>query len=191
MSLVLIWVLALDSFFNSISAYGLAVYQQVGKVTSPPDPIGPITALSGLATFVVIAVLARHHGFKGAIGSAILGTIAAPMIFELPYDLIVMTRIYPPKPEMLYTLVFFVPLFLVEIISFMMLTLSPLTRLSRYSLYSLAAMFLVFAFWALFGFSFPSSPLPFASNAVSKVLAFVTAITLFLPQARGTTDGSN
>jgi hypothetical protein len=101
-----------------------------------------------------------------------------------------MTRTYPPTPEVVFMLLFFLPLFLVEIISFMMLTLSPLTSLSRYTLYSLAAMLLVFAFWALFGFSYPSSALPFASNAVSKVLAFVTAITLFLPQARATTDGN-
>jgi Ca2+/Na+ antiporter len=187
-SLVTIWVLALASFIISLSAYGLAVFQQVGKVTSPPDPIGPVTALAGLVTFIVIAVLAHRQGFRGAVGSAIVGTIAAPMIFELPFDLIVMTRTYPPAPEVLFALLFFLPLLLVEIISFMMLTLSPLTSLSRYTLYSLAAMLLVFAFWALFGFSYPSSALPFASNAVSKVLAFATTITLFLPQTGATQD---
>jgi Ca2+/Na+ antiporter len=190
-SLVLIWVLAVASLLISVGVYGLAMYKQVGHVvTLPPDRIAPITALSGLVSFIVIAVLARRQGLKVAIGSAIVGTIAAPMIFELPFDLIVMTRTYPPTPEVLFMLLFFLPLFLVEIISFMMLTLSPLTSLSRYTLYSLAAMLLVFAFWALFGFSYPSSALPFASNAVSKVLAFVTAITLFLPQARATTDGN-
>jgi Ca2+/Na+ antiporter len=189
-SLVLIWLLALASFTTAAGVYAQTIIQQVGKVTSPPDPISPITALSGLVTFIVIAVLARRQGFKGAVGSAIVGTIAAPMIFELPFDLIVMTRTYPPTPKVVFMLLFFLPLFLVEIISFMMLTLSPLTSLSRYTLYSLAAMLLVFAFWALFGFSYPSSALPFASNAVSKVLSFVTAITLFLPQARATTDGN-
>ena len=78
-------------------------------------------------------------------------------------------------------LLFFLPLFLVEIISFMMLTLSPLTHLSRYTLYALGAMFLVFAVWALFGFSYPSSAVPIALNALSKILSFVVAITLFLP----------
>jgi hypothetical protein len=61
------------------------------------------------------------------------------------------------------------------------LTWSPLTRVSRYTLFSLAAMFLVFAVWALFGFAYPSAPLSFAMNAVSKVICFVVAVTFFLP----------
>jgi hypothetical protein len=43
-------------------------------------------------------------------------------------------------------------------------------------------MFLVFAIWAAFGFSYPSTPIPIALNAISKVLCFVAAITLFLPR---------
>jgi Ca2+/Na+ antiporter len=182
-SLVLIWVLALNSLTISAGVYGLTIIQRVGSFTSPPDPISPITALSGLVTFIVIAVLARRLGFKGAVGSAMVGAIAAPMIFELPFDLIVMTRTYPPTPEVVFMLLFFLPLFLVEIISFMMLTLSPLTRLSRYTLYALGAMFLVFAVWALFGFSYPSSAIPIGLNALSKILSFVAAVTLFLPQS--------
>jgi hypothetical protein len=57
--------------------------------------------LSALATFIIIAYLSRRSGFKVALGAAIVGTIAAPMIFELPFDLIVITRTYPPKPEVL------------------------------------------------------------------------------------------
>ena len=40
----------------------------------------------------------------------------------------------------------------------------------------------VFAVWALVGFGYPSAPVPFAFNAISKLLAFVTVLTLFLPQ---------
>jgi hypothetical protein len=40
----------------------------------------------------------------------------------------------------------------------------------------------VFAIWALSGFGYPSAPLPTALNIVSKILAFVTVLTLFLPQ---------
>jgi hypothetical protein len=141
-SLVLIWVLALASLMAAAGVYGQTIIQRVGSFTSPPDPISPITALSGLVTFIAIAT-----------------------------------------PEVLFMLLFFLPLFLVEIISFMMLTLSPLTRLSRYTLYALGAMFLVFAVWALFGFSYPSSAIPIALNALSKILSFVAAITLFLPQS--------
>jgi len=181
LSLVLIWSLALASFLIAISVYGLIGYQQFGDVPLPEDPITLVTFICGLATFAVIIGLGWRHGLMVAVGSAIVGSIAAPMIFELPFDLIVMTRTYPPSPPMLFMLLFFLPLFLVEIISFMMLTLSPLTSVSRLSLYALGAMFLVFAVWAVFGFSYPSSALPTAMNALSKVLAFVTAITLFLP----------
>jgi len=39
----------------------------------------------------------------------------------------------------------------------------------------------VFGIWALFGFGYPQAPLPITMNVVSKILAFVTALTLFLP----------
>ncbi|MFX1519844.1 MAG: hypothetical protein ACFFCD_07980 [Promethearchaeota archaeon] len=180
--LVVLWGLAFSTFVIAVDIYIWTLYQQVGKLTLPVNPISPITTVSGLVTFITIAFLARHHGLKIAVGSAIVGTLAAPMIFELPFDLIVMGRTYPPTPAVQFTLLFFLPLFLVEIISFMLLTLSPLTKMSRYTLFSLAAMFFVFAVWALFGFSYPSSAIPIALNVVSKILSFVAAITLFLPQ---------
>lgn len=43
-------------------------------------------------------------------------------------------------------------------------------------------MLALFAGWALFGFSYPSAPGPIALNALSKILALVTALTLFVPQ---------
>jgi hypothetical protein len=140
------------------------------------------TGICGVATFIVIVYLARHHELKVALGSAFVGTAAAPMIFELPFDLIVMSRTYPPIPPFpnLFRLLFFLPLFLVEISTFSLLTLSSLTKLSKYTLFSLASMFFVFAVWAFFGFSYPSDPIPFALNGISKILSFVTAITLFL-----------
>jgi hypothetical protein len=179
--LVLMWVLSFLTLSVAVVTYGLALIQQIGPYTPPDSPISPITALCGLVTFIVIAYLGRHHGLKIALGSAIVGTIAAPMIFELPFDLIVMARTYPPQPAVQFTLLFFLPLFLWEISSFSLLTLSPLTRLSKYTLFSLAAMFFVFAVWALFGFAFPSTPIPFALNAAAKILSFVAAVTLFLP----------
>lgn len=186
-TIVVIWLLSVVAFLVAITAYVLALSQQVGHLTGPTDPISPITDASGLLTFVVIAIIAyleRHSGFWVAVGSAIVGAIAAPMIFELPFDLIVMWRTYPPTPAVLFTLLFFLPLFLVEITSFAMLTLSPLMQLSRYTLLLLAGMFLIFAVWALFGFAYPAAPIPIALNAISKVLAFATAISLFLPQKK-------
>jgi hypothetical protein len=75
-----------------------ALFDQVGKVNLPDSPIAPVTDLSALVAFIPIAFLSQQHGLKTALGSAIVGTIAAPMIFELPFDLIVMWRTYPPTP---------------------------------------------------------------------------------------------
>jgi hypothetical protein len=45
-----------------------------------------------------------------------------------------------------------------------------------------AAMLAVFAVWGLSGFGYPSAPLPCVLNVVSKILGFITALTLFVPQ---------
>ena len=183
-SIVVIWLLSVTTFLVAVTTYVSALYQQVGQFTGPTNPITPITLLSGLVAFFVIAYLARRSGFWVALGSAIVGTIAAPMIFELPFDLIVMWRTYPPTPTTQFTLLFFLPLFLVEVSSFAMLALSPAMKLSRYTLYLLAGFFLIFAVWASFGFSYPDTPIPIILNVVSKIVAFAVAISLFVPHEK-------
>ncbi len=181
-AIVVMWLLSVITFLVALTVYVQALVQQVGRFTGPANPITPVTMLSAGVSFFAILLLARRSGFWAATGSAIVGTIAAPMIFELPFDNIVMWRTYPPSPATLFTLLFFLPLFLVEISSFAMLMLSPLATLSRLSLLLLAGMFFVFAVWALFGFAYPAAPFPIAMNMVSKVLAFAVAVSLFLPQ---------
>ena len=180
--MITVWSLSLATFLVAFTTYGLQIYQQHLLGVPPTNPISPITDLCGLATFVIVAYLTRNHGLKVAIGSAFVGTAAAPMIFELPFDLIVMGRTYPPIPPApnLFRLLFFLPLFLVEVSTFSLLTLSPLTKLSKYTMFSLAGMFFVFAVWAFLGFSYPSSPISVTLNGISKILSFVAAITLFL-----------
>jgi hypothetical protein len=182
-SLALVWLLAWVTFGVGALTYFDSLVQAVGNFTPPPSPISPVTDLSALIGFVAIMVLVRRRGWKVALGSAIVGMIAAPMIFELPFDLIVMSHIYPPPPPptIRYTLLYFLPLFLVAISSYALLTVSPVAGLSRYTLFCLAAMFLVFAIWALLGFSYPSEPMTIGLNAVGKVLAFAAAVTLFVP----------
>ena len=180
-SLVVLWLLSVTTFLVAASIYGRADEQQMIHFTGPMNPIAPVTITSGVVAFFVIVSLAQQSGFRVAVGSAIVGTIAAPMIFELPFDLIVMGRTYPPAPAIPFTLLFFLPLILVELSSFAMLTFSPYVRLSRATLFLLAGMFLIFAVWALSGFSYPAAPLPVALNTISKILAFATAVSLFLP----------
>jgi hypothetical protein len=180
--LMLIWVLSLLTFLVAVLSYGAQLYQENLLGNPPVNAVTPVTESSAVVAFILIVYLSRSHGLKVALVSALVGTAAAPMIFELPFDLIVMGRTYPPIPPSptLYRLLFFLPLFVVEISTFSLLTLSPLTKLSKYTLFSLAGVFYVFAVWAFLGFSYPSDFVPLALNDVSKVLSFVTAITLFL-----------
>lgn len=161
----------------------LAVYQSY----TATDPVSSVTYASAVVTFIVILLMTRKHGFKVALLSAFVGVAAAPMIFELPFDLIVLNRIYPPIPPypLLFRLLFFLPLFMIEVSTFSFITFSPLTELSRYTLFALAGVFFVFAVWAAFGFAYPSDLLDTAFNGISKVLSFITAITFFLGERCG------
>ena len=73
-------------------------------------------------------------------------------------------------------------LILVGLATLALLSLSPAVRLRRSTLWCLAGMLALFAGWSLFGFSYPSAPGPIALNMLSKILALVTVLTLFLPQ---------
>jgi hypothetical protein len=143
------------------------------------------TFVDAPVTFFIVLYLTRRWGWKTALASAVVGTAAAPMIFELPFDLIVMTRTNPELPThpMLYRQLFFLPLFLAELSTLSLLTLLPSMRVTAYAAYAVAGMFAVFAVWAAFGFSFPAEPLPLALNVISKILCFVAAIMLFVWKA--------
>lgn len=191
------WCLAVAAFLVAFSVYVLALRAQLGQFTGPANPITPVSALAGIGAILVILFLTipsatspiTTRQFLTGVGSGVMGAIAALMIFELPYDLIVIGRTHPPAPAALYALLFFLPLFLIEILSFALLTLSPFTNVSRTTLFLLAGMFFVFAVWAAFGFGYPSTPVPFALNSLAKVIAFATAASLFLPRQRAAKAG--
>jgi hypothetical protein len=71
---------------------------------------------------------------------------------------------------------------LTEITTLLLLRLSPMVRLTQATFFCFALMLGVWAAWALAGFGCPSAPLPIALNITSKILAFVAALTLFLPR---------
>jgi hypothetical protein len=179
--MVVAWALSIIVFLACVGIYGKQAHHEhlAGR---PADNIFPITLLAAGVTFFLIAVTGKPGG-KTAVISAALAAIAAPMVFELPFDLIVMARTYPPIPPnpALYRVVFFAPLFAVEITTLALLTWSPMVRLTRATFYAFALMLAVFAVWALAGFDYPSAPLPYALNVVAKLLAFATILTLFFP----------
>jgi hypothetical protein len=182
--MVLAWGASIVAFLACATIY-VRQYLREYHLTqaAPPDRIAPVTLLAMVAVFVIILTRSTP-GFGTRLLSAAIGAMAAPMIFEFPFDLIVMARTYPPIPPdpALYRALFFVPLFLIEITTLLLLRLSPMVRLTRATFFSFALMLGVFAVWALSGFGYPSAPLPITLNVVSKILAFVTLLTLFLPQ---------
>jgi hypothetical protein len=147
----------------------------------PPDHVAPVTFLAFVVVFILILIRSPRGSWQ-RLASAAIGAIAAPFIFELPFDLMIMTRVHGQFPTGRYVPVLLGLLLLVDITSLLLLRLSPRVRLTRATFYALALMLGVFAVWALAGFGYPSAPLPLTLNIVSKLLAFATALTLFLPQ---------
>jgi hypothetical protein len=187
--MLLTWVLAIAAFLVCASVYVQQGRQGQIAQAAPADPITPFTFIAVGATFLII-LISSPHGPWTRLASAAAGALAAPMIFELPFDLIVMARTYPPIPPdpALYRALFFLPLFLIEITTLSLLTTSPMVKLSRAAFLSFALMLTVFAIWSLSGFAYPSAPIPITLNLVSKILAFITALSLFFPQrARAST----
>jgi hypothetical protein len=184
------WLLAIAALLVCVSVDVEQLRRDHLLYAPPADPITPVTVIGVGVIFFIIAVASSSHGWRVTLGSAVVGAMAAPMIFEFPFDLIVMARLYPPVPpdHALYVALFFTPLALVEVTTLSLLTWSPLVSLSKASFFFFALMLAVFAVWALFGFAYPSAPVPIALNVVSKILAFVAALSLFLPQrARAST----
>src|SRR6516225_2995180 len=188
--MIAIWLLAI--YTDGIAAHvcGLKVREAYPNFVAARVRVG--TFVDAPVTFFVILYVTRRWGWKVALASAVIGTAAAPMIFELPFDLIVIARTNPPIPNhpMLYRQLFFLPLFLVEFSTLSLLLLLPSMRLTAYASYAVAGMFVVFAVWAAFGFAFPAEPLPLALNVVSKILCFVAATMLFVWRTDGEVSGA-
>jgi hypothetical protein len=179
MLLIVMFLLALYSTFVGFMVYGLQVKQTYPDFIPPRVRVG--TFIDAPVAFCVILYMTRRWGWRVALASAVIGPSAGWMIFELPFDLIIMTRTNPPIPThaMLYRQLFFLPLILLQFATVSLLTLLPSMRVTAYSAFALAGMFLVFAVWAAIGFTFPAEPVPLALNVVSKILCFVTAVMLF------------
>jgi ABC-2 type transport system ATP-binding protein len=178
-----LWGVSLLAFLVGLSVYVKQFLHDYPHITSGVhNPITPVTLLAAAAIFGII-MTRSGWSYQTRLGSAVVGAMAAPMIFELPFDLIVMARTYPvlPPDPALYRAVFFTPLIMVELTTLWLLTLSPMVRVRKSTFFCFALMIGVFGIWALFGFGYPQSALPITMNVASKILAFVTALTLFLP----------
>lgn len=177
--------LAVVAFLVCVAEYvdGLRRHNLLRILPKNPSPIAPVTAVCVIAIFFAIIFLTRSQEPPVRVASGLIGVMVAPMIFEFPFDLIVVTRVYPPIPPdpSLYRVLFFAPLFLIEFLTLSLLSFVPTARLTRPTFFCFALMLLVFAAWALAGFGFPATAGPYTFNVVGKIIAFVTALTLFIP----------
>jgi hypothetical protein len=189
--MIAIWLLTIFNVIVATHVYGLQVRQAYPDFVAARVRVG--TFIDAPVAFFVILCITRRWGWKIALASAVIGTAVALMLFEFPFDLIVMTRTNPSIPghPMLYRLLFFLPLFLAEFSTVSLLTLLPSMRITAYACYAIAGMFAIFAIWAAFGFAFPAEPLPLALNVISKMLCFVAAIMLFVWRPNGETSGAS
>lgn len=147
--MILMSIIWFISLITLVAFYSIVSYLSPKKSVFPPSPIAPVTYSCAAFTFAIILYMTRHHGFKLSLTSAFVGTAAAPMIFELPFDIIISPRGSSP---LVVSLLVLSPLFLVEFTTLSLLFLSSLVRVSKWTFLVLASMFLVFSVWALFGF---------------------------------------
>jgi len=174
--IVVIWILAI--------LLVLPIFKEIATSTGQSalgtGPVFPITIASAFVTFVAVAYATRARGPLAAIGYGFAGAVAGPMVFELPFVLIITPVVTTKVGHPLFLLT----TFLVVILATLALPwLSSKFTIGRISLYSLAAMFAVFAVWALAtGYAPPADPVSFALNAISKVLGFVSIAAGFLPE---------
>jgi hypothetical protein len=180
--IIAIWLLANYSVIIVWWVYGLRLREAYPDLVVPRLHRVGTFVVDAPVTFLVILYLTRRWGWKVALASAAIGTASAPMIFEFPFDLIIMWRSNPSIPDhpMLYRQLLSLALFLWEFTTVSLLTLLPSMRVTAYAAYAVAGMFAVFAIWAVFGFAFPAEPLPLVLNIISKVLCFVAAVMLFV-----------
>ena len=175
-------VLFVVCFVIYVRQYVHAYHISLGTA-QPRQHVAPFTFLAVVAVFITIATL-KSGSVRTRLATAAIGAVAGLSFFEFPFQLIIMTRMYPPilPDPVRYRVLLNAPLFGVEVTTLLLLRLSPMVRLTRATFGCLALMLAVFAAWAGAGFGYPLTPLPITLNIVAKLLSFAVVLTLFLPR---------
>jgi hypothetical protein len=145
-----------------------------------------VTLSAAVLTFLVL-VIAMSGSDRDRVVGAGMAALAGPLVFELPFDLVVMGRTTPevlPHPDW-WRLLFFGPLVVVEVLTIALLLAVPAARLTRWTLVALAALFGTFSWWATIGFGYPDHPLPHVANVVAKLCAFAVTASIVWPHGPG------
>ncbi len=181
-SVVVAWVLAIIALLVCAHEFVSALRQQHLLHGVRLNPIEPVIGACVVVIFATILIRPRSHECSVPLVSAAVGAVAVPMILEVPFGLITMTRTYPPMPPdpVAYRVLFFralVPRPAHDtVIPAIRLDGTPdqdhlLLRNDAGGIRGLSAIRI----------RLPPHPRPYAFNVPSKLLAFATALTLFLP----------
>ncbi len=184
-AMIIVWILLISTYLFLI-AKAMLTKLAAGGAAGQTGPIFPITLACAAATFIYVAYISRRDGIWAALGNGFVGAAAGPMVFEFPFDMIVIPQIKAPAA---FLIAYFGPLDIAVLMTLSLLLLSRRVYITRYSMYALGAMFIVWAVWAWFGFSYPSTPISFTLNAISKVLSFITVAALFSTEPKQVTFG--
>jgi hypothetical protein len=177
-----LWPVSIVTFLVALTLYGSQLAHDYPAYVAPQSPILPVTLSAVVVTFLVVVVVGRGSDRERLVRAA-MAALAAPMVFELPFDLIVMARTTPPilPHPGVWRLLFFAPLFAVELCTIALLLAVHGVRITRWTLVALAAQFLTFTLWSSIGFGFPNHPLTYLANVVAKLCAFAVTWTTLLP----------
>jgi len=189
--IVLMWLLSCGIMIYTTTAYAIGIHDNAAAAgqtvaQQPKNPITRFTILFAIVAFIVIFFMTRkRYGWKVAIISGIAGAGAGPVMFELPFDWIIMWNLAVPTPVNFYRWLYFLPLFMFILVTLALLTLTPAARLRRQTFFALAVMFLLWAGWAAFaGFGYPQTLLTTGFNVASKFAAAVAGLMIFLPDKK-------
>lgn len=97
-TMLAIWPLTIAALLVCVAIYAHQAFLEHLAKAAPTNPVDPVSVILVGATGLAIAIAYSARGWRTALGSAVIGALAALMIFEFPFDLIVMARIYPPIP---------------------------------------------------------------------------------------------
>lgn len=185
-ALVTLWVVSIVTFLVGVTFYVTQLRRDYPHFAAPQSPILPVTLSAAALTFVALLMVGRGRGSGRLVGAA-MAALAAPMVFELPFDLMVMTRTTPPvlPHPSLWRLLFFGPLLAVELVTIALLLAVPAVRITSWTVAALAALFLTFTLWSSIGLGYPDHLLPHIANVVAKLCAFAVTFTMLLPRDRG------
>src|SRR5437588_10153585 len=91
-TMIVAWVASIAAFLVCLTIYArqyIHAYDLTASTAAPKDPIAPITFSAAVVVFVII-ISRSSPGFGTRLASGAIGAMAAPMIFELPFDRTVM-----------------------------------------------------------------------------------------------------